>query len=125
VARRSASAWQVERVTIEPFDLRQPCRYDVVLDRLTHWYPTTREWIKKAILMDGLYVLNNPWAVQSMEKHTTYCAMMAAGHAHPRDLDGAAQGLRAAARPEGHAAPLRQAVRPGAVGAQGSATRCS
>ena len=26
-----------ERVTIEPFDLRQPCRYDLVVDRLTHW----------------------------------------------------------------------------------------
>jgi hypothetical protein len=70
---------EVERVTIEPFDLRQPCSYDVVLDRLTHWYHTSREWIKKAILMDGLYVLNNPWAVQSMEKQTTYCAMMQLG----------------------------------------------
>jgi len=69
----------VDRVTIEPFNLRQPCRYDVVLDRLTHWYSTSREWIKKSILMDGLYVLNNPWAVQSMEKQTTYCAMMHLG----------------------------------------------
>jgi hypothetical protein len=68
-----------ERVTIEPFDLKQPCSYDVVLDRLTHWYHTSREWIKKAILMDGLYVLNNPWSVQSMEKHTSYCAMMQLG----------------------------------------------
>jgi len=72
-------AIEAERVTIEPFDLRQPCRYDVVLDRLTHWYDTSREWIKKAILMDGLYVLNNPWSVQSMEKHTSYCAMMHLG----------------------------------------------
>lgn len=70
---------EVERVSIEPFDLRQPCTYDMVLDRLTHWYHTSREWIKKAILMDGLYVLNNPWAVQSMEKHSTYCAMIALG----------------------------------------------
>ena len=70
---------EVERVSIEPFNLRQPCRYDVVLDRLTHWYHTSREWIKKAIVMDGLYVLNNPWAVQSMEKQTTYCAMMHLG----------------------------------------------
>ena len=69
----------VERVTIEPFDLRQPCKYDMVLDRLTHWYHTSREWIKKAIIMDGLYVLNNPWAVQSMEKQSTYCAMMHLG----------------------------------------------
>ena len=70
---------EVERVSIEPFNLRQPCSYDMVLDRLTHWYHTSREWIKKAILMDGLYVLNNPWAVQSMEKHTTYSAMMVLG----------------------------------------------
>lgn len=69
----------VDRVSIEPYDLRQPCRYDVVLDRLTHWFFTSREWIKKAIVMDGLYVLNNPWAVQSMEKQTTYCAMMHLG----------------------------------------------
>jgi hypothetical protein len=69
----------VDRVSIEPYDLRQPCRYDVVLDRLTHWFFTSREWIKKAIVMDGLYVLNNPWAVQSMEKQTTYCAMMQLG----------------------------------------------
>jgi hypothetical protein len=72
-------AIEVERVSIEPFNLRQPCHYDVVLDRLTHWYHTSREWIKKAIVMDGLYVLNNPWAVQSMEKHTSYCAMMHLG----------------------------------------------
>ncbi len=69
----------VERVTIEPFDLRQPCKYDMVLDRLTHWYHPTREWIKKALVMDDLYVLNNPWSVQSNEKHTTYAAMTKLG----------------------------------------------
>ncbi len=71
--------FDVERVTIEPFDLRQPCRYDLVVDRLTHWYGTSREWIKKAVIMDGLYVFNNPWAIQAMEKHTSYCAMMRLG----------------------------------------------
>jgi glutathione synthase/RimK-type ligase-like ATP-grasp enzyme len=70
---------EVDRVTIEPFDLRQPCRYDLVIDRLTHWYHTSREWIKKSVVMDGLYVFNNPWSVQSMEKHTTYSAMMHLG----------------------------------------------
>lgn len=71
--------FDVERVTIEPYDLQQPCRYDVVLDRLTHWYHTSREWIKKAVILDGLYVLNNPWTLQSMEKQTSYCAMMKLG----------------------------------------------
>ena len=56
-----------------------PCEYDVVVDRLTHWYHTSREWIKKAVLMDDLYVFNNPWSLQSMEKHTAYCAMMRLG----------------------------------------------
>lgn len=71
--------FEVERVTIEPFDLRQPCKYDLVIDRLTHWYHTTREWIKKAVILDDLYVFNNPWSVQSMQKHTTYCAMIRLG----------------------------------------------
>lgn len=69
----------IDRVTVEPFDLKQPCRYDVVLDRLTHWFSTSREWIKKAVILDGLYVLNNPWSLQSMEKHSTYVAMMKLG----------------------------------------------
>ncbi len=73
----------VERVGIEPFDLKQPCKYDVVIDRLTHWYHTSREWIKKSILSDDLYVYNNPWSLQAMEKHTTYCAMMRLGFPVP------------------------------------------
>lgn len=74
---------EVERVSIEPFDLRQGCRYDVVLDRLTHWYHTSREWIKKAVVMDDLYVLNNPWSIQANEKHTSYAAMMRLGFPVP------------------------------------------
>jgi len=75
--------FEVERVTIEPFDLGQPARYDLVVDRLTHWYSTSREWIKKAVLLDGVYVFNNPWAIQAMEKHSTYAAMMALGFPVP------------------------------------------
>jgi hypothetical protein len=71
--------FDVERVSIEPFNLRQPVKYDLVIDRLTHWYHTSREWIKKGILMDDLYVFNNPWSVQANEKHTSYAAMMALG----------------------------------------------
>jgi hypothetical protein len=71
--------FEVERVTIEPFDLKQPVKYDVVVDRLTHWYHTSREWIKKSIVMNDLYVFNNPWSVQSNEKHTSYAAMMHLG----------------------------------------------
>jgi hypothetical protein len=76
--------FEVERVTIEPFDLEQPVKYDVVVDRLTHWYHTSREWIKKAILLNDLYVFNNPWSVQANEKHTSYCAMMKLGMPIPK-----------------------------------------
>ena len=76
---RDTVRFQVERVMIEPFELRKPAPYDLVIDRLTHWYHLSREWIKKAVTMDGVYVFNNPWSVQSMEKQTTYCAMMRLG----------------------------------------------
>ena len=71
--------FEVERVTIEPFNLTGGRTYDVVLDRLTHWYHTSREWIKKIVLVDGTYVFNNPWSIQSMEKHTSYLGMMRRG----------------------------------------------
>jgi hypothetical protein len=73
----------VDRMTIEPFDLEQHTHYDVVIDRLTHWYTVRREWIKKAVLLDDVYVFNNPWSVQSMEKLTTYAAMIRLGFPIP------------------------------------------
>ncbi|MBL8729127.1 MAG: hypothetical protein JNM25_11890 [Planctomycetes bacterium] len=75
-----------ERTTIEPFALKPGCKYDLVVDRLTHWLAIQREWIKKCILMDGLYVYNNPWSVQSYEKHSTYCAMTALGMPVPATM---------------------------------------
>lgn len=77
--KRDKVRFAAERVTIEPYSLAQPVRYDVVLDRLTHWYHTSREWVKKAVVMNDTYVLNNPWSIQANEKHTTYAAMMRLG----------------------------------------------
>jgi hypothetical protein len=78
--------FDVQRVTIEPFELAQPVHYDVILDRLNHWYKISREWIKKAVVMNDVYVLNNPWSIQSNEKHTSYCAMMRLGMPVPRTM---------------------------------------
>jgi hypothetical protein len=75
--------FDVERMTIDPFDVREPKRYDLVIDRLTHWYHTRREWIKKAVILDDVYVFNNPWTVQSMEKLTTYAGMIRLGFPIP------------------------------------------
>jgi hypothetical protein len=70
---------RAERITIEPFDLRYSPRYDLVIDRLAYWYYHPREWLKKAALMDDVYLLNSPFTFQSMEKHAAYCAMMRLG----------------------------------------------
>ncbi|MDX1556626.1 MAG: hypothetical protein R3212_11410 [Xanthomonadales bacterium] len=75
--------FECDRVHIEPFSLSANVKYDVVIDRVTHWYNTSREWIKKAILVNDLYVFNNPWSIQSMEKQTTYAAMMRLGFPVP------------------------------------------
>ncbi|MCR9243439.1 MAG: hypothetical protein NXI31_00300 [bacterium] len=83
---REVLDFAVERVSIEPFDLTPGCKYDVVVDRLTHWFTLQREWIKKCILMDGLYVYNNPWSVQSYTKHSSYCAMAALGMPIPKTM---------------------------------------
>jgi hypothetical protein len=68
-----------ERITIEPFDLRAKPRYHLVIDRLAYWYYVPREWLKKAALMDDVYLLNSPFTFQSMEKHAAYCAMIRLG----------------------------------------------
>jgi len=68
-----------ERLTIEPFRLDDPVRTPLVIDRLAHWYYHPREWLKKASLVNGTYLLNSPFTFQSMEKHSAYCAMVRLG----------------------------------------------
>jgi hypothetical protein len=75
-----------ERITMEPFDLRDRPRYDLVVDRLAYWYYHPREWLKKVALMDDVYLLNSPFTFQSMEKHAAYCAMVRLGLKVPRTV---------------------------------------
>ena len=75
----TAHQYDVERITVEPFDLCAKPRYDLVIDRLAYWYYHPREWLKKAALMDDVYLLNSPFTFQSMEKHSAYCAMIRLG----------------------------------------------
>ena len=75
-----------ERLTIEPFDLTDSVRSELVIDRLAHWYYHPREWLKKASLVNGTYLLNSPFTFQSMEKHSAYCAMLRLGLNVPRTV---------------------------------------
>jgi hypothetical protein len=70
---------QVERIRIHPFPLTAPTSYNVVIDRLAYWHHQPREWLKKAALVNRVYLLNNPFTFQSMEKHSAYCAMIRLG----------------------------------------------
>src|SRR4029450_10603744 len=73
-----------ERIRKEPFDLRYRPRLSLVIDRLSWWYDLPREWLKKIALMDDVYLLNNPFTFQAMEKHAAYCAMMRLGLKVPK-----------------------------------------
>ncbi len=75
-----------ERVTIEPFNLRDRPRHSLVIDRLAYWYYHPREWLKKVALMDDVYLLNSPFTFQSMEKHAAYCAMIRLGLKVPQTV---------------------------------------
>ena len=86
VARLGPVEWRgekheltTERIVNEPFDLRYRPRYSLVIDRLAWWYDLPRAWLKKIALMDDVYLLNNPFTFQSMEKHSAYCAMIRLG----------------------------------------------
>ena len=68
-----------QRIRNEPFSLRHEPGWSLVIDRLSWWYDLPREWLKKIALMDEVYLLNNPFTFQAMEKHAAYCAMMRLG----------------------------------------------
>jgi hypothetical protein len=77
--RGERHVFRTERILNEPFDLRARARYALVIDRLGWWYDLAREWVKKCALMDEVYLLNNPFTFQAMEKHSAYCAMIRLG----------------------------------------------
>ena len=77
--RGETHEFATKRIVNEPFDLRAKPGYALVIDRLSWWYVVPREWLKKIALMDEVYLLNNPFTFQAMEKHAAYCAMMRLG----------------------------------------------
>jgi hypothetical protein len=70
---------RTKRILNEPFDLRARPEFALVIDRLAWWYDLPRAWLKKIALMDDVYLLNNPFTFQAMEKHSAYCALMRLG----------------------------------------------
>lgn len=75
-----------EPLRIHPFELTDPVRSELVIDRVGYWYFHPREWLKKAVLVNGTYLLNSPFTFQSMEKHSSYAAMIRLGLKVPRTV---------------------------------------
>src|SRR3954452_11169158 len=86
LADGTTHTFRSERLTIEPFDLTDSVRTELVIDRLAYWYYHPREGLKKAALVNGTYLLNSPFTFQSMEKHSAYCAMLRLGLKVPRTI---------------------------------------
>ena len=75
--------------------------------------------------MDDLYVLNNPWSVQSMEKHTTYCAMMQLGMPIPETWMMPPKEYEPTPGPQGRRSSATRSSSTSTRSASSSATRCS
>ena len=114
-----------ERTTIEPFNLRDKPRQELVIDRLAYWYYVPREWLKKVSLMDDVYLLNSPFTFQSMEKHSAYCAMMRLGMKIPETVLVPYKNPLDHAKYAYTAERYNQPVRPGRAGRARWATRCT
>ena len=85
-AGEAEHAFHAEPLRIHPFELTDDVSSDLVIDRLAHWYFHPREWLKKAALVNGTYLLNSPFTFQSMEKHSAYAAMIRLGLKVPRTV---------------------------------------
>ena len=143
--RRHASASRSSGVTIEPFDLRQPCRYDLVVDRLTHWYHDQPRVDQEGRRHGRPVRLQQPVVASRRTRSTPrYCAMMRARAARSptrgwcrrrstsrrADLDATLHALRPALRPRRRSATqlgYPMFMKPydggGWVGVTGSTTR--
>ena len=79
-----AHRYDVERITIEPFELRASPRHDLVIDRLAYWYYHPREWLKKVALMDDVYLLNTPFTFQAWRSTPPTAPCSASASTYPR-----------------------------------------
>ena len=71
-----------EFVQIGGVKMEGPCPYRVVVDRISHDIPFYRAWLKTAVL-DGTYVVNNPFWSSADDKFFNYALAARLGVAVP------------------------------------------
>ena len=73
---------RAEFVQIGGVKMEGPCPYRVVVDRISHDIPFYRAWLKTAVL-DGTYVVNNPFWSSADDKFFNYALAARLGVAVP------------------------------------------
>ena len=116
--RRRHGRLRGERVTIEPFDLRQPVRYDLVIDRAHALVPHQPRVDQEGHRAERPLRVQQPVVDPGEREAHDLLRDDAARAAGPRHLDAAAEGLRADRRPAADAHALRALFDLGPIGAQ-------
>lgn len=76
---------QAEWLHLGPESIDSACRYDVIIDRISHCYPFYQAYLKKAAL-EGCYVINNPFRFLCDDKFFNYRLAKKLGIAVPRTV---------------------------------------
>ena len=95
----------------------EPSGYRVIVDRISHEVEYFRAYLKHAVL-EGTYVINNPFWWTADDKFFNYSVAQKLGVAVPKTVRAAAEGLSG-----GHRSDARVAAQPRATRSTG--TGCS
>jgi hypothetical protein len=74
-----------EHVKVGAVKMAEPCRYRVIIDRISHDIPFYRAWLKNAAL-GGTTVINNPFWWSADDKFFNYALASKLGVATPRTV---------------------------------------
>jgi hypothetical protein len=76
---------KAEFVQLGAVQMAEPCRYAVIVDRISHDVPFYRAWLKNCAL-SGTYIINNPFWWSADDKFFNYALAHKLGVAIPRTV---------------------------------------
>ena len=79
--------FECERLKVHPVDIRENVkeRWDLFVDRTTHWHKFMRAYVQHAIY-DGVYVLNHPTTFNAINKHASFVMLERLGAKIPETI---------------------------------------
>ena len=97
--RRQQPGITAEMVSLGGTRMVEPARYRVIVDRISHEVEYYRAYLKHAVLQ-GTYVINNPFWWTADDKFFNYALAQQAGRRDSEDGRAAAEGLSGRHRPD-------------------------